>query len=363
MDISQRIIHVLDSDGGDISLAPRILLICWPLYGVSALVLILRLLAKLKAHLPFALEDLLIGFAMLFGICHISLNTWGITFGLGRHYWYLTDFQRQQAMRAEFISQPFGIISSTFGRISFAVYLLPLVAHCRHRRWFLYLLILQNAVVNMFTIILILSQCSNIQFNWDREAHAGECRNSSIQRDMGLFQGASSSFTDLSLTIIPVTMISSLHIEKCVKIGLSFLLGVSSFALVASIIRTCLTVDGNGDETYRSTDFVTWCAVENCTVIITSSIPLLRPLFRRTTKPYQEVKQGFGFGCPAVIPLNTIDYRTSSEMRQEFDPKQCPKVDYRMSTEIFDTPEQMKTIEGGENNQKGTVRIEAQSLV
>jgi hypothetical protein len=147
-------------------------------------------------------------------------------------------------MKAEFISQPFGeqtwpkktshmliqigIISATLGRISFAVYLLRLVAHCRNRRWFLHFLIIQNAFANGLLIVLLFCQCSNIRFNWDSSAHVGECWHSDMLRGAGIFQGSSGAFTDLFLTIIPITLISSLHIEIHLKIGLSFLLGVGS---------------------------------------------------------------------------------------------------------------------------------------
>ncbi|PQE04949.1 integral membrane protein [Rutstroemia sp. NJR-2017a BBW] len=168
---------------------------------------------------------------------------------LGRHFWDLTDFQRGQALKAEIISQPFGIIATTLGRISFAVCLLPLVAHCRKRKWFIRFLIVQNVFANALLAILILCQCSELRFNWEQPPHDEECWNPLIVRNVALFQGSSGCFTDLSLTIIPISLIYSLHIEKHLKIGLSFLLGVGSFALVAAIIRTCLTVEPFHDGT------------------------------------------------------------------------------------------------------------------
>jgi hypothetical protein len=75
------------------------------------------------------------------------------------------------------------------------------------------------------------------------------------------------------------------------------------------------------------------------------------------------MKQDFGFGCPAIIPLNTIEYRTSSEMRGDFDLKQPPQVTYRSSIEIFDISQRMKAMEAEENIEKGTLRVETQSLV
>ncbi|KAG4033766.1 hypothetical protein MFRU_004g02690 [Monilinia fructicola] len=299
--------------------APRMLLICWPLYGISALLIILRLLAKMKIHLKFALEDHLIIASMLFGTCHIAFNTWGITFGLGRHYVFLTEWQASMAIRAKFIGEPFGIISPTLGRISFAVYLLRLLGHSQSIRRFLYFLIIQNAIVNFVALILIFFECSNISYNWNRFGHEDQCWDMDTQAAVGYFQGSSNCLTDLALTILPVTMVLNLHIQLHLKLLLSFLLGVSLFAFAASVIRTYCTMDTNYDITFNAVTYIVWCAVENCTVIITSSIPFLRPLFRPAPKPYVEVKN---IASPVIINQNMIEYMTSKEILAETEARQ-----------------------------------------
>ncbi|KAF7954166.1 hypothetical protein EAE96_005297 [Botrytis aclada] len=294
----------------DVSIASRLLLICWPLYGISGILIMLRLIAKAKYHLAFALEDLLVILAMISGICHISLNTWGITFGLGRHIMFLTDTQAAMAMRAEFIGQPFGIISPSLGRISFAVYLLRILGHQQNIRRFLYFLIAQNAIINLMALLQIFFECSNISYNWDR-GHDDQCWSMRTQAAIGYFQGSSSSLTDLALTILPVTMVINLHIPLHLKFLLSFLLGVSLFAFIAAVIRTYCTMGNAEDITFTSVTYIIWCAVENCTVIITSSIPFLRPLFRTAPKPYIEVKNS---PTPKIIHNNEIEYRSSREI-------------------------------------------------
>ncbi|TGO48880.1 hypothetical protein BOTNAR_0455g00070 [Botryotinia narcissicola] len=295
----------------DVSIASRILLICWPLYGISGILIMLRLIAKAKYHLAFALEDLLVILAMISGICHISLNSWGITFGLGRHIVFLTETQAAMAIRAEFIGEPFGIISPTLGRISFAVYLLRILGHQQNIRRFLYFLIAQNAIINLMALVQIFFECSNISYNWDRVGHEDQCWTMGTQAAIGYFQGSSSSLTDLALTILPVAMVINLHIPLHLKFLLSFLLGVSLFAFIAAVIRTYCTMGNSDDITFNSVTYIVWCAVENCTVIITSSIPFLRPLFRTAPKPYIEVKNS---PAPKIMNHNEIEYRSSREI-------------------------------------------------
>ncbi|KAF7908730.1 uncharacterized protein EAF01_004485 [Botrytis porri] len=295
----------------DVSIGSRLLLICWPLYGISGILIMLRLIAKAKYHLAFALEDLLVILAMISGICHISLNTWGISFGLGRHIMFLTETQAAMAIRAEFIGEPFGIISPTLGRISFAVYLLRILGHQQNIRRFLYFLIAQNAIINLMALIQIFFECSDISYNWNRVGHEDQCWSMGTQAAIGYFQGSSSSLTDLVLTILPVAMVINLHIPMHLKLLLSFLLGVSLFAFIAAVIRTYCIMGSNDDITFTSVRYIIWCAVENCTVIITSSIPFLRPLFRSAPKPYIEVKNS---PTPKIIQPNEIEYRNSREI-------------------------------------------------
>ncbi|KAJ8067339.1 hypothetical protein OCU04_004692 [Sclerotinia nivalis] len=316
----------------DISIASRILFICWPLYGISGILIMLRLIAKMKIHIPFALEDLLVILAMIFGICHISLNTWGISFGIGRHVVFLTESQTAKALKAEFVSQPFGVISPTLGRISFAVHLTRLLGHSQNIRRFLYFLIAQNALINFLALILIFFQCSNISYNWDRVGHKDQCWSVKTVAAIGYFQGSSSSLTDLALTILPVAMVLNLHIQLHLKFLLSFLLGVSLFAFIAAVIRTYCTMVDNKDPTFNTVNFIVWCAVENCTVIITSSIPFLRPLFRPTPKPYIEVKR---HPNPVILRQKSIEYRSSMEILAGPETRQVETEDKEDKGSIF----------------------------
>lgn len=78
------------------------------MYGVSALVIILRLVAKLKIQLRVGLDDGLMVLALLLGIGNMAFDTSGVKWGLGRHFYYLTPIQRVNSMRAEFLGQPIG---------------------------------------------------------------------------------------------------------------------------------------------------------------------------------------------------------------------------------------------------------------
>ncbi len=136
-----------------------------------------------------------------------------------------------------------GILCPVFGRIAFAFTLLDIIGPAQKvRRWFIYIgIIAQNAIVNILTIILIVVQCKDFATPYDPVGHPSKCWSTSVQSDFGYFQGASNTVTDICLTTMPAFIVWQLQITKKLKIGLSILLGISSFAMIASIVRTALT--------------------------------------------------------------------------------------------------------------------------
>ncbi|TVY88724.1 hypothetical protein LAWI1_G005141 [Lachnellula willkommii] len=295
-------------DGPDHSIALGMLVSCWILYGAATITILLRVIAKLSIKQQLGVDDALMTLALLLGIANFSLDTAAVQYGLGRHFFYLTPFERVHSMKYEFLGQPVGILSPMFGRLSFMIYLLNIIVTSKPKKWFIYSLAAQHIIINVVTIILILAQCPHFATLWDPIGTPGRCWNPSVQADFGYFQGATNTLTDIVLTVMPISIIWNLQLAKKLKIALSVLLGLSSFAMIASIIRTMLTarIADRDDFTYNVIVFIIWCTVENCTVIITSSIPTLRPLFvrpKRNTSSY-EMQNDYSAGSRASKVLD-----------------------------------------------------------
>ncbi|TVY36794.1 hypothetical protein LOCC1_G005660 [Lachnellula occidentalis] len=271
-------------DGPDDSIASQMLVSCWTLYGVLTITILLRVIAKLSIKLRLGLDDALITLALLLGIGNISLNTFAVQYGLGRHYFYLTPFERVHAMKYEFLSQPVGILSPMFGRLAFMIYLVNIIVISKPKRWFIYSLAAQHVIINVVTMLLIILQCQHFSTLWDPIGTPGKCISPSVQANFGCFQGATNTVTDMVLTVMPISIVWKLQLAKKLKIALSILLGLSSLAMITAVIRTVLTAR----IAYR--DDFTHNSIENCTVMITSSVPTLRPLFvrrKRNTFSYE----------------------------------------------------------------------------
>jgi len=116
---------------------------------------------------------------------------------------------------------------STLGRVSFMYLMLRLFGNTKTRRWFLYALMAQQLIVNLFTSITIFTQCGNVHSLWDPVGEPSKCWSPDVQTDTGYVQGVFNSATDLILTVMPITIFFTLQMDLRIKLGLAGLLGLS----------------------------------------------------------------------------------------------------------------------------------------
>lgn len=272
--------------GGDINIGPATMAEGWTLYAFSGLIIGLRVFTQVRITQQFGTGDIVMIAAWVSGILQFSMQTLAYSHGWGRHFFYLSDDQRVKAMQAVFVSEPFAIMCSTLGRVSFMFLMLRLFGNTRGRRWLLYALMAQQLIVNLFTCITIFTQCKNVNSLWDPVGHPSKCWNPDVQTDTGYVQGVFNSATDLILTVMPLSIFWTLQMDLRIKLGLVGLLGLSVFAFAASIIKTVKlkNIGVRADYTYNTVLFFQWVIVENTLVMVASSVPLLRPLFNVAVK-------------------------------------------------------------------------------
>jgi len=80
------------------------------------------------------------------------------------------------------------ILCPTFGRISFAVYMLRLIGPVKLQRWTLYYCIWVAIAVNALTVILIFPQCQPYTKLWNRGL-PGSCWPEKVPTIVGYVQG------------------------------------------------------------------------------------------------------------------------------------------------------------------------------
>ncbi len=97
----------------------------WALYAIAGLVVIVRLYTQLKIICQTGWGDAVMVLAVVgnlmllnqiwedsqskvFGILQMIFLQLSHKYGLGRHFFYLTPYEKVMAMEMEFISEPFG---------------------------------------------------------------------------------------------------------------------------------------------------------------------------------------------------------------------------------------------------------------
>ena len=127
--------------------------------------------------------------------------------------------------------ETFAISSSTFGRISFAIFFLQIIGpRDRLFKYTLWGVIGVQILANLVTLIQIYAQCgTHTRALWDPAAAMayGHCQTPMVQTIIGYVQSALNSLCDAVLTIIPVMVLWNLQMPRNQKLSLGLALTLS----------------------------------------------------------------------------------------------------------------------------------------
>lgn len=105
----------------------------------------------------------------------------GVRHGYGLHLEDIIDpNERELALKFTYISPAPSILASTAGKISMVLFLLRLLGHSakRRHRWFLFSVAAVMVALNIFTIGIIVGQCSPVEKSWKPWTY-GKCLSAS----------------------------------------------------------------------------------------------------------------------------------------------------------------------------------------
>ncbi|KAJ5147443.1 hypothetical protein N7526_000795 [Penicillium atrosanguineum] len=261
---------------------PQLLRDIWGLTAVAIVVVFLRIVAKYRIR-KFGADDLLMAFALCMALVGSIMITLAIQLGFGQKVSALSDAAVSKVIMHDYLSQTFGLAGGTIGRISFIVFVIGLLAQRSSQKIALWTLAGAQVVVNSLLIIIIFVQCpGHASAIW---SHSGKekCWSLKVQADYGYFQGAFNAATDLGLATFSTYIFWNLNLKLRVKAGLVVLLGLGIFAMIAAIIKTVQTrvlASSDNDPTIATVTYDRWLFIETYLVIVTTSIPSIRSLFR-----------------------------------------------------------------------------------
>ena len=188
------------------------LALSWTLAAIAIIIVILRVLVRLKrihglrtddhvmilslvSQCPFTLRswESANPLPKVCGVINMALISIAVSWGFGRHLNTLEPTRSIQALKYDYLQQPFHVMSSCFGRISFALFLVEIIQKFVARKRFLYSLMALQFAVNGSTAILIMAQCRPVQALWNRKVE-NHCLSPRVQEYYSFFQGCSSRY-------------------------------------------------------------------------------------------------------------------------------------------------------------------------
>lgn len=122
----------------------------------------------------------------LLALLFVCIATPEVHYGTGRHVYYLSAHQRVMAVKLNWVTQAFHIMSTCFGKISIVILMLRIIGNSKRQAWFLYSIISALFVISVVCVAFIFAQCTPASALWD-PAVVGKCWSPVVQQSYGYF--------------------------------------------------------------------------------------------------------------------------------------------------------------------------------
>lgn len=116
----------------------------------------------------------------------VCIATPEVYYGTGRHVYYLNAHQRVMAVKLNWVTQAFHIMSTCFGKISIVILMLRIIGNSKRQAWFLYSIISALFAISVICVAFIFAQCTPASALWD-PAVVGKCWSPVVQQNYGYF--------------------------------------------------------------------------------------------------------------------------------------------------------------------------------
>ncbi|KAJ5205347.1 hypothetical protein N7491_004031 [Penicillium cf. griseofulvum] len=253
----------------------------WAAVAIAAVIVILRVIAKIKIK-RFGIDDGLMILAEILAIVSTVFLTFSVRHGFGKNLSTVSPNDKKAVLKNIAIQVPLVTFSTTFARSAFILYILPLLGTNKYYQAALWSVLAIQFAGNAASAVLPLSICRDVAALWDPAvAVSTTCGDIHAVISFAYYSNTFNSATDLFLAVFPTTVFWNLNLKLRIKISLIVLLSLGIVAMVASIIKTTKLKDVpsiTNTGTSGAIELIRWGYIENVIIIITSSIPCIRPL-------------------------------------------------------------------------------------
>ncbi|CAI7656308.1 unnamed protein product [Penicillium pancosmium] len=271
----------------------------WVAVIIAALVVILRVFAKIKIN-RFHFDDVLMIIASISAIVSTVFLTLSVDHGFGKPLGDPFTHDTSLVLKYIAIQIPIVTLSTTFARTSFIIYLVAVLGTKKAYKIALWVILAIQLAGNIASAVLPLSICKNVNILWDPLVKT-TCGDTDAVIKFAYFSNTFNSAADLFLAVFPTVVFWNLNLKLRIKISLIGLLSLGIVAMVASIIKTTkldtlpsITNLGSAG----GIELIRWGYVENAIIIITSSIPCIRPLIISSVRKLSSVTRSYELSGP-----------------------------------------------------------------
>ncbi|KAH7394486.1 hypothetical protein BKA66DRAFT_410867 [Pyrenochaeta sp. MPI-SDFR-AT-0127] len=243
--------------------------------AVALLLVITRIYTRLTRTKRLYLDDWLIVIAELFSLVAISLASAAVANGWGRPAAYFSPSNLKTTLKLQFALQTVWLLAYYLVRVSVACSLLRYGTE-RLWRWPLYFMIGLQTLISSSYVIIQFGQCTPVSSNWENVPGV-KCWDFKPIINYGWAVAAIYVLMDLTLSLMPIHLIRTLHRSTSEKILICVLMALGLLATtIACLKMTTFTTFGQGDVMQATIMPSLWAKLEEQVGIIASSVPCLK---------------------------------------------------------------------------------------
>ncbi|KAH7148171.1 hypothetical protein EDB81DRAFT_932474 [Dactylonectria macrodidyma] len=271
------------SPSSNSSVGPGGLAICSPLFALGLILYTIRIVTRVRPTYKLRCADYVISAAILFETLTFSFFACAISYGLGRHSYFVLPQNTAQVIRWLFGVQIAGMLASTLARVAIPLLLLDFMPDSAAWKTTLWVSITVQVMALLTNVVYVFAACQPTRAMWEVVADA-HCAPPAVGWIVGYIFCGVTLICDILYAIMPGFAITKLS-RPAIERGLIwFLMALCLAATAASIMKIYLMKlhDYTSPDVLRSMYRLSfWCRLEELLLIIASSAPFAKPAVER----------------------------------------------------------------------------------
>ncbi|KAF4547692.1 Hypothetical protein D9617_37g012180 [Elsinoe fawcettii] len=245
---------------------------------------ILRIHVRSKIVKAFGLDDWWAVLSQALFVAFIGLDINALIHGIGYRRWQMSMEVNQEGIKYYLLGGIVYCFTTASIKITIGLFLLRFVTHPL-QILFIRSMNLSNFFIAVSYSLFLIFTCSPVSFFWDLDPNdTGFCYTPTIWKHVAYFVASANCLADFLFATLPAFIIFQTSMSRRTKIGVSVLLGLGSFAVVATVIRTVMgkyLIHFKQEFLFDTAPIAMLSYVECGLGIFAANMATLRPLFKQ----------------------------------------------------------------------------------